>query len=216
MIVRVTDSCLRDGSHTVGHQFTVAHVRSIAGMLAESGVPVIEVAHGDGLGGSSFNYGFSAVRRGRADRRRGCERAGVDRRRALDSGIGIVANLEAVAELGVGMVRVATHCTEADISAQHIAFGRSLGLEVVGFLMMSHMQEPAALAEQARLMEAYGAHTVYVVDSAGALVPRRRQIARSGASRALDPEPTSASTRTTISGQPLQTRSRRSMRCQPG
>jgi 4-hydroxy 2-oxovalerate aldolase len=187
VIVRVTDSCLRDGSHTVGHQFTVAQVRSIAGMLAESGVPVIEVAHGDGLGGSSFNYGFSAVSEAELIAAAVASAPAVTVAVLLIPGIGIVANLEAVAELGVRMVRVATHCTEADISAQHIGFGRSLGLEVVGFLMMSHMQEPAALAEQARLMESYGAHTVYVVDSAGALVPDTARSRVAALRSALDP-----------------------------
>jgi 4-hydroxy-2-oxovalerate aldolase len=170
-VVRVTDTCLRDGSHTVGHAFTVDQVRMIAAALQEAGVSVIEVSHGDGLGGSSFNYGFSAVAETDLISAVAESAPAATVAALLLPGIGTTHNLEAVRALGVGMVRVATHCSEADISAQHIRVGRKLGLEVVGFLMMAHMQEPPALAEQARLMESYGAETVYVVDSAGALVP---------------------------------------------
>jgi 4-hydroxy 2-oxovalerate aldolase len=170
--VRVTDSTLRDGSHTVGHRFTVDHVREIVELLAAAGMPVIEVSHGDGLGGSTFNYGFSttdefALIETATETAAGRSIIGV----LLIPGIGLAADLRTVAELSVGLVRVATHCTEADIAAQHITTARELGLEVNGFLMMSHMLEPAALAIQAALMESYGAHAVYVVDSAGALVP---------------------------------------------
>ena len=166
-----TDSCLRDGSHTVRHRFTAEQVRTIAAGLDAGGVSVIEVSHGDGLGGSSFNYGFSAVPE------RDLIAAAVDSApdatiaALLLPGIGTVRDLHVASELGVGMVRIATHCTEADIAAQHIHVGRDLGLEVVGFLMMSHMVHPGPLADQAVLMESYGAQTVYVVDSAGALVP---------------------------------------------
>lgn len=170
--VRLTDCTLRDGSHSVGHAFTVEQVRRIAGLLAAGSVPVIEVAHGDGLGGSSFNYGFSGT-----DERRLIEAAveAAGERATIATlllpGIGLAEDLRVVRDLGVRLVRVATHSTEADIAAQHIATGRELGLEVDGFLMMSHMTPPAVLAEQARLMESYGAQAVYIVDSAGALVP---------------------------------------------
>ena len=169
--IRVTDSCLRDGSHTIRHRFTVDQVRTIAAGLHAGGVSVIEVSHGDGLGGSSFNYGFSAVPERDLIAAAVDSAPGATIAALLLPGIGTVRDLHAVSELGVGMVRVATHCTEADISAQHIRVGRELGLEVVGFLMMSHMVHPGPLADQAVLMESYGADTVYVVDSAGALVP---------------------------------------------
>ena len=181
--IRVTDSCLRDGSHTIRHRFTVDQVRTIAAGLHAGGVSVIEVSHGDGLGGSSFNYGFSAVPERDLIAAAVDSAPGATIAALLLPGIGTVRDLHAVSELGVGMVRVATHCTEADISAQHIRVGRELGLEVVGFLMMSHMVHPGPLADQAVLMESYGADTVYVVDSAGALVPETVQTACAGPSR---------------------------------
>jgi 4-hydroxy 2-oxovalerate aldolase len=169
--VRLTDSTMRDGSHSIAHGFTVEQVGRIASWLDAAGVPVIEVAHGDGLGGSSFNYGFSAT-----DELALIETAVQSVERAqvavlLLPGIGLAHDLKVISDLGVRIVRVATHSTEADIAAQHIGLARELGLEVNGFLMMSHMTEPEELAEQAALMESYGAHGVYVVDSAGALVP---------------------------------------------
>jgi len=185
--IRVTDSSLRDGSHTVAHRFTVEQVREIAAALDAGGVEVIEVSHGDGLGGSSFNYGFSLV-----DDRRLIEAAAEEVERAkiavlLLPGIGIATDLKAARDLGAGVARVATHCTEADISAQHMQLAAELGLEVNGFLMMSHMVEPAVLVEQARLMESYGAETVYVVDSAGALVPATARERVAALRDALDP-----------------------------
>jgi 4-hydroxy 2-oxovalerate aldolase len=154
----------------MSHQFTVGQVRETVRALDEAGVPVIEVTHGDGLGGSSFNYGFSAV----SDL--DLVAAAVEEaRRAriavlLLPGLGTSRELRAAAERGAAVVRVATHCTEADISLEHFAVARSLGLETVGFLMMAHMLEPEGLAEQARWMVDAGCQCVYVVDSAGALV----------------------------------------------
>ncbi|HEY7280821.1 MAG TPA: 4-hydroxy-2-oxovalerate aldolase [Actinomycetota bacterium] len=172
---RLTDSTLRDGSHAVAHRFTEDQVRAVAGALDHAGVPVIEVSHGDGLGGSSFNYGFSGT-----DERR-LLHAAVDAVRdtkvavLLLPGIGVADDLREVHDIGVSVARIATHCTEADISEQHIGMARGLGMEAVGFLMMAHMADPDRLAEQARLMESYGAQCVYVVDSAGALtVPDAR------------------------------------------
>jgi len=166
---RLTDSTLRDGSHAVSHQFSVEQVRGVVRSLDDAGVPVIEVSHGDGLGGSSFNYGFSAV-----PERDLLRAAAAERRRAklavlLVPGIGVADDLVEVAEIGVDIARIATHCTEADISEQHIKMAKRLGLETVGFLMMAHMAEPEDLLSQARLMESYGADCVYVVDSAGAM-----------------------------------------------
>lgn len=166
---RLTDSTLRDGSHALAHRFTPEQAGAIAGALDRAGVPVIEVSHGDGLGGSSFQYGFSA--RDERDLIRAAAEAVANARLAvlLLPGIGVADDLRVVRELGVSVARIATHCTEADISTQHIATAKSLGMEAVGFLMMAHMIEPSELLEQARLMESYGADCVYVVDSAGAM-----------------------------------------------
>jgi 4-hydroxy 2-oxovalerate aldolase len=166
---RLTDSTLRDGSHALAHQYTVEQVSAIAAALDAAGVPVIEISHGDGLGGSSFNYGFS-----REDERSLIAAAGAVVRRAklavlLIPGIGLAEDLVEVHELGARIARVATHCTEADIAIQHLETAKRLGMETVGFLMMSHMIEPADLLAQARIMEAAGADCVYVVDSAGAM-----------------------------------------------
>jgi 4-hydroxy 2-oxovalerate aldolase len=169
--VRITDSCLRDGSHAVRHRLTVDQVRTVVAALDGAGVPVIEVAHGDGLGGSSLTYGFSLTPE------RELIAAAVDtstRARVatiLLPGIGTAEDLKAVADLGVAIARIATHCTEADIAIQHFGLARELDLETVGFLMMSHTQPPDELAVQARIMVDAGAQCVYVVDSSGALVP---------------------------------------------
>ncbi|MBE2997101.1 4-hydroxy-2-oxovalerate aldolase [Nocardiopsis sp. HNM0947] len=168
--VRVTDSSLRDGSHAKQHQFTVEHVRSIVGALDGAGVPVIEVTHGDGLGGSSFNYGFS-----RTPEQELIRAAVETARRATIAflmlpGLGVKDDIRAAADNGAGICRIATHCTEADIAVQHFGLARDLGLETVGFLMMAHSTPPENLAKQARIMADAGCQCVYVVDSAGALV----------------------------------------------
>lgn len=169
--VRITDTTLRDGSHAVRHRFTEEQVRSAVRAIDGAGVQVIEVTHGDGLAGSSFNYGFSAV-----DERILIAAALEEATQAkiatlLLPGVGTADDLRAVADLGVSVARIATHCTEADVSAQHFDLARTLGLETVGFLMLSHMIEPEALARQARTMVDAGCQCVYVVDSAGALLP---------------------------------------------
>jgi 4-hydroxy 2-oxovalerate aldolase len=168
--VRVTDTSLRDGSHAVAHQFTVEHVRDVVAALDRAGVPVIEVAHGDGLGGSSLTYGRSLVEERRLIAA-ACQTAARARVASLLlPGVGTTSDLRAAHALGVQVARVATHCSEADISIEHFGVARELGMETVGFLMMSHTLSPAALAAQARIMADAGCQCVYVVDSAGALV----------------------------------------------
>ncbi len=169
--VTLVDSTLRDGSHAKRHQLTVGQVTAVAAALDRAGVDVIEVSHGDGLGGASFNYGFSLT-----DEFELIEAAvgAVERARIavlLLPGIGVKEDLARARELGAAVARVATHSTEADISPSHLALSRELGFKTVGFLMMAHMNSPEGLLEQAKIMEAAGAETVYVTDSAGALVP---------------------------------------------
>ena len=168
--IRVTDSSLRDGSHAKGHQFDEQMVRAVVAGLDSAGMPVIEVTHGDGLGGSSFNYGF-----GLEDERKLIAAAVDEATRAkiaalMLPGLGTKDDIAAVADLGASVIRIATHCTEADISIQHFGLARELGLETVGFLMMAHSQPPEVLAAQARIMVDAGCQCVYVVDSAGAMI----------------------------------------------
>ncbi len=186
--VTLHDMTLRDGMHPKRHQMTLQQMKAIATGLDAAGVPLIEVTHGDGLGGASVNYGFPAHS---DEEYLGTVIPLMKQARVsalLIPGIGTVDHLRMAHGLGVGTVRVATHCTEADVSEQHIGLSRKLGLDTVGFLMMAHMASPEKLVEQARLMESYGANCVYVTDSAGYMLPEDVQ-ARLGAVReALKPE----------------------------
>jgi 4-hydroxy-2-oxovalerate/4-hydroxy-2-oxohexanoate aldolase len=169
--VTVHDMSLRDGMHPKRHQITIEQMKTIAKGMDDAGVPLIEVTHGDGLGGASVNYGFPAA----SDE--AYLRAVVPLLKKtkvsalLLPGIGTVDHLRMAADCGVTTIRVATHCTEADVSEQHIALGRKMGLDTVGFLMMAHMVEPGKLVEQAKLMESYGANCIYCTDSAGYMLP---------------------------------------------
>ncbi len=169
--IKITEVSLRDGSHAVKHQFTEAQVKSVTRALDDAGMHYIEVSHGDGLGGSTLQYGKSLV-----DEMKLIEAAVEEAKQAtvavlLIPGIGTVHELKQANSLGAGLVRVATHVTEADVSAQHIEYARKLGMETFGFLMMAHSAPVEKLVEQAKLMESYGAQGVYITDSAGALLP---------------------------------------------
>lgn len=170
--ITLHDMSLRDGMHAKRHQISLPQMVDIATGLDRAGVPLIEISHGDGLGGASLNYGFplhtdeeylqAVIPK--------LNKAKVSA--LLIPGIGTTDHLRVANELGVSTVRIATHCTEADVSEQHIALGRKLGLDTVGFLMMAHMTSPEKLVEQALLMESYGANCIYCTDSAGYMLPQ--------------------------------------------
>ncbi len=169
------DMCLRDGMHAKRHQISLDEMVNIATGLDEAGMPLIEVTHGDGLGGSSVNYGFPA----HSDEEYLKAVVGAVKNAKISAlllpGIGTVDHLKMAADLGVSTIRVATHCTEADVSEQHIGMASEMGLDTVGFLMMTHMIGAEEIVEQAKLMESYGANCIYCTDSAGYMLPDQVQ-----------------------------------------
>lgn len=186
--VAVHDMTLRDGMHPKRHQMTLEQMTQIATGLDRAGVPYIEVTHGDGLGGSSVNYGFPAHT---DEQYLGAviplmKQAKVSA--LLIPGIGTVDHLMMAKDLGVHTIRVATHCTEADVSEQHIIKARSLDMDTVGFLMMAHMSDPESLVKQAKLMESYGANCIYITDSAGYMLPDDVTVRLDAVRQALKPE----------------------------
>lgn len=169
--VTLHDMSLRDGMHAKRHQISIEQMTSIATAMDQAGIPLIEVTHGDGLGGASVNYGFPA----HTDEAYLSAVVPLMQRAKVSAllipGIGTVDHLRMAKDLGVSTIRVATHCTEADVSEQHIGLARQLGLDTVGFLMMAHMSSSEALLEQAKLMQSYGANCIYCTDSAGYMLP---------------------------------------------
>ena len=168
--IKIVDVTLRDGMHAIRHQYSKEKIKEIAIALDQAGVDAIEISHGDGLAGGSFNYGFGAHTDW--DWLEGINEVLTYAKLTtlILPGIATIDDLKKARDLGVESVRIATHCTEADISPQHIAAAKDLGMDVGGFLMMAHMNKPAKLAQQAKIMEDAGADCVYVTDSAGALL----------------------------------------------
>ena len=186
--ITVHDMTLRDGMHPKRHQMTLAQMKSVATGLDAAGVPLIEVTHGDGLGGSSVNYGFPA----HTDEEYLSTVIPLMKQAKVSAlllpGIGTVDHLKMAHELGVSTIRVATHCTEADVSEQHIAMARKMGMDTVGFLMMAHMNSAEGLVKQAKLMESYGANCIYITDSAGYMLPDDVKERLAAVRQALNPE----------------------------
>ncbi len=186
--ITVHDMTLRDGMHPKRHLMTLDQMKSVACGLDAAGVPLIEVTHGDGLGGSSVNYGFPA----HTDEEYLSAVIPLMKQAKISAlllpGIGTVDHLLMAKDLGVNTIRVATHCTEADVSEQHITKARALGMDTVGFLMMAHMASPEKLVSQALLMQSYGANCIYVTDSAGYMLPDDVRVRLSAVRQALKPE----------------------------
>lgn len=186
--ITVHDMTLRDGMHPKRHLISLEQMKSIACGLDAAGVPLIEVTHGDGLGGASVNYGFPAHSDEEYLKAVVPLMKNAKVSALLLPGIGTVDHLRMARDLGVSTIRVATHCTEADVSEQHIALARKLELDTVGFLMMAHMNTPEGLVAQAKLMEGYGANCIYVTDSAGYMLPDDVKVRIAAVRAALRPE----------------------------
>lgn len=169
--VTLHDMSLRDGMHAKRHQISIEQMVAIAKGMDEAGMPLIEVTHGDGLGGASVNYGFPAHSDEEYLKAVIPQMKNAKISALLLPGIGTVDHLKMARDCGVSTIRVATHCTEADVSEQHIGMAANMGMDTVGFLMMAHMVEPEKILEQARLMVGYGANCIYATDSAGYMLP---------------------------------------------
>ena len=186
--ITLHDMTLRDGMHPKRHLMTLEQMKSVAQGLDQAGVPWIEVTHGDGLGGASVNYGFPA----HSDEEYLGSVIPLMKQAKVSAlllpGIGTVDHLKMAHGLGVHTIRVATHCTEADVSEQHITMARKLDMDTVGFLMMAHMNSAEGLVKQAKLMEGYGANCIYVTDSAGYLLPEQVKERIAAVRAALKPE----------------------------
>ena len=186
--ITLHDMTLRDGMHPKRHLMTLEQMKSVAQGLDQAGVPLIEVTHGDGLGGASVNYGFPA----HSDEEYLGSVIPLMKQAKVSAlllpGIGTVDHLKMAHGLGVHTIRVATHCTEADVSEQHITMARKLDMDTVGFLMMAHMNSAEGLIKQAKLMEGYGANCIYVTDSAGYLLPEQVKERIAAVRAALKPE----------------------------
>ncbi|MCR8922819.1 4-hydroxy-2-oxovalerate aldolase [Dasania sp. GY-MA-18] len=186
--ITLHDMCLRDGMHPKRHQISVAEMVTVAKAMDDAGMPMIEVAHGDGLGGRSVNYGFPAA----SDEEYLRAVCGAVKNTKVSAlllpGIGTIDHLRMAADCGIDTIRVATHCSEADVSEQHINMGQKMGLDTVGFLMMAHMIPAQQLVEQLQLMESYGANCVYITDSAGYMLPEDVSERVSLAKQVLKPE----------------------------
>lgn len=186
--VTLHDMSLRDGMHAKRHQISIEQMIEVATGLDDAGMPLIEITHGDGLGGASVNYGFPA----HSDEE--YLKAVVPKMKQakisalLLPGIGTVDELKMAADCGVSTIRVATHCTEADVSQQHIGMASKMGLDTVGFLMMAHMASPEKLVEQAKLMQDYGANCIYCTDSAGYMLPEEVKLKLGTLRAALNPD----------------------------
>lgn len=169
--INIVDTTLRDGSHAVSHSFSPEQVTAIAGGLDKTGVAIIECAHGDGITGSTFNYGFSKYKE--MDLINAASKVIKNAKQAilLIPGIGTIEDMEEAYENGARVVRVATHCTEADVGIQHIQAAKKMGMMACGFLMMVHMAEPDKLLEQAKIFQDAGADYINLADSAGYLLP---------------------------------------------
>ncbi|GAB2599820.1 4-hydroxy-2-oxovalerate aldolase [Nitrincola alkalisediminis] len=169
--VTLHDMSLRDGMHAKRHQISIEQMVAIAKGMDEAGMPLIEVTHGDGLGGASVNYGFPAHSDEEYLKAVIPQMKNAKISALLLPGIGTVDHLKMARDCGVSTIRVATHCTEADVSEQHIGMAANMGMDTVGFLMMAHMVEPEKVLEQAKLMVGYGANCIYATDSAGYMLP---------------------------------------------
>lgn len=184
----IHDMSLRDGMHAKREQMTIEQMVTVATALDDAGVPLIQVTHGGGLGGNSLQHGFAL------HSNEEYLQAVVPKMKQakvsvlLIPGLGTMKELQSAYDCGARSVHVATHCTEADTSPQHIAFARKLGMDTSGFLMMAHLNTPEGLAQQGKLMESYGAQTVYITDSAGYMLPADVKARVSALRAVLKPE----------------------------